>query len=157
MPVTDMKTYQRNWMKDRRKKYLDGKICYFCKTDQDIEIHHLDPEQKESHKIWSWSDERIVQELKKCIYLCPGCHRKFHALLSGVNFKHGTEAAYRKYGCRCDLCRASNNLHSRSKIHSANGFATTKENFEKIYDIDDSELNKLLFEFFGSVEKRGLG
>jgi len=37
---------------------------YFSGTNKNIQIHHIHPFRKISHKIWSWSRERIEQELK---------------------------------------------------------------------------------------------
>lgn len=80
MPYKDrqkQRDYQRKWYAARREKYLDGKTCEWCGSDEYLEIHHLNPEEKDSHRIFSWSDERIRKELAKCIILCRTCH--FHA------------------------------------------------------------------------------
>jgi hypothetical protein len=43
---------------------------------QNLELHHLDPEAKTSHKIWSWSPAKLRRELDKCIALCRDCHKE---------------------------------------------------------------------------------
>lgn len=78
--------------------------CFFCGSLDKIEIHHLNPAEKESHHIWSWSDERIDMELRKCIAMCHSCHVRFHAILKMKPIPHGHDSAYR-IGCRCEDCR----------------------------------------------------
>lgn len=47
-----------------------------------LELHHIDPTQKEFDLsvsgITSKSWDRILKELKKCIPVCPTCHREIH-------------------------------------------------------------------------------
>jgi len=107
------KDYQLKWIKARRKKYLDQMgPCFFCGSSENIEFHHIDPTKKESHKIWSWSDDRIQAELKQCIPLCNKCHIKFHSILKQKPLLHGTLHAYQKYKCRCKYCRLAKKLHT---------------------------------------------
>lgn len=62
-----------------------GYICTDCKKDLsdtpwDAEFHHLDPKIKDS-SISQMMDNHwstIIEELKKCILLCCGCHRQRH-------------------------------------------------------------------------------
>ena len=62
--------------------YLGGecKACGFDKYKTALDIHHLDPNQKDdnfaSMRGWSW--ERIQIELDKCILLCRNCHSAVH-------------------------------------------------------------------------------
>jgi hypothetical protein len=100
--------YQLNWITARKRKYIEQiGCCFFCGSHDEIEIHHIDPEEKESHKIWSWSDDRLENELRKCVAMCHTCHERFHQLLKRKAIKHGTETAYR-LGCRCSDCRNAN-------------------------------------------------
>lgn len=63
-------------------EYLGGKckVCEFSKYKTALDIHHLDPKQKDSNfasmRGWSWN--RIQSELDKCILLCKNCHSAFH-------------------------------------------------------------------------------
>lgn len=58
-------------------------ICGYNRCHAALELHHLDPSQKEftfgtviaNPKAW----HRIEEELKKCILLCSNCHREIHA------------------------------------------------------------------------------
>lgn len=102
------RTYQLNWITARKRKHLEQLgCCFFCGSHDKIEIHHIDPEVKESHKIWSWSDDRIENELRKCVAMCHECHTRFHQLIKRKALKHGSYSAYR-LGCRCSECRTAN-------------------------------------------------
>jgi len=106
--LVKMRNYQLDWMKDRRKNFIEKMgPCVFCgETEfEKMAIHHLDPNEKIDHKIWSWSPERIESELIKCVSMCQKCHRQFHALLMKKCPEHGTLHAYGQYKCRCEKCR----------------------------------------------------
>lgn len=66
-------------------------------------MHHRDPADKVSHRIWTWTAARRDAELAKCEPICKGCHVAIHALLHRK--PHGM-GGYRR-GCRCDVCRAA--------------------------------------------------
>lgn len=103
MPYSDKKKqreYQRKWAKRRRSKYVTQ--CIDCGSNDELEVHHKDPEQKVSHRIWSWKEDRILEELSKCDILCRECHDKQHGLITNPGC--GTLSKY-SYGCRCDLCK----------------------------------------------------
>jgi hypothetical protein len=66
----------------RAKLYLGGK-CVKCSYDKCIaalDIHHLDPTQKDpnfvGHRSWSW--KRLEKELETCILVCKNCHAEIH-------------------------------------------------------------------------------
>lgn len=74
---------QRN--QERKRLIVDhfGDKCHDCgNTYQQCvyEFHHLDPTQKDVNpsKALSWSEERMWQELNKCIMLCSNCHKVRH-------------------------------------------------------------------------------
>lgn len=78
MPYKDkeqMRAYQRQWIADRRAQFFDGKACECGSTDR-LELDHIDPTKKVSHKIWSWSAAKREAELVKCQVLCYDCHKK---------------------------------------------------------------------------------
>jgi len=115
--VEEQREFQRKWISERRQKYIDEMgPCFFCGTTEDIQIHHIDPEEKETHRIWSWSDTRIRTELKKCVPLCRSCHNKLHGIYRRRPLVHGTAHAYRNYFCRCDQCRKAVNLYKKGLI-----------------------------------------
>ena len=98
--------YQLSWMAKRKQEYMNKYgPCIFCGTSGKLEIHHVDADQKVSHKIWSWSKERIEHELLGCVIICRDCHIKFHSL-EKRKVEHGKLNTYEKYKCRCPKCRA---------------------------------------------------
>lgn len=69
--------YQRGWVKSRRQKWIDANgPCKACGSSENLEVDHVDPIRKVSHRIWSWTAERREKELRKCQVLCRPCHRK---------------------------------------------------------------------------------
>lgn len=70
------KEYSKKWIAKRRHDFFRDKKCAECSSEENLELHHTDPNEKESHNIWSWSEQRRNEELKKCIIMCKKCHRK---------------------------------------------------------------------------------
>lgn len=96
--------YQRNWMRKRRSSFFKDKFCEKCGSIEDLELHHKDPNKKESHNIWSWSEKRKKAELEKCIVWCKECHVEYHMQKrSEIPITHGTYGGYKR-DCRCLLC-----------------------------------------------------
>jgi hypothetical protein len=103
--------FQRLWLIERRKQHIKkrGGKCICCDSKKRLEFHHRNRATKISHKIWSWSHQRIEKELDKCDLLCHACHHKETAKERGYyTAPHGTLTAYKGYGCRCKVCRAAN-------------------------------------------------
>lgn len=97
--------FARDAVRRNRAEYFDGKSCVKCGSTRNLELDHIDPSQKTSHRIWTWSPERRAAELAKCQVLCHDCHLEKTSAERAARVKCGTEWAYRK-GCRCDLCRS---------------------------------------------------
>lgn len=78
VPYTDrcrQLDHQNRWLKRRRENWICHKgPCSMCGSSDNLEVDHIDPLTKISHRIWSWSEERRLQELKKCQVLCRSCH-----------------------------------------------------------------------------------
>lgn len=79
MPYADpeaQKKYQREWFAARRAAWFADKVCDApgCEISEDLELDHIDPSIKVSHRIWSWSEERRTAELAKCRPLCSEHH-----------------------------------------------------------------------------------
>ena len=56
------------------------RLCGYSRCIDSMHFHHADPTLKEftiSTKSWSW--ERLVQELSKCVLVCANCHGEIHA------------------------------------------------------------------------------
>lgn len=79
MPYKDkekQREYQRNWMRKRRDDFFKDKSCVKCGSVSDLEIDHINPEEKVRHAIWSYSKEKRDTEIAKCQVLCNECHKK---------------------------------------------------------------------------------
>lgn len=97
--------YQKNWKAKRRQEWLASHgSCAKCGSWESLEIDHIDPKQKVSHKIWTWSKERMETELLKCQVLCHNCHIAKTSNEHRKPVRHGTHTAYAS-GCRCLSCR----------------------------------------------------
>ena len=70
----EQREYQRKWIAKRRADFFADKICVRCGNDETLELDHIDPAQKVSHNVWSWSAARRDQEISKCQVLCHDCH-----------------------------------------------------------------------------------
>lgn len=107
--------YQKNWIAKRRSNYFLGKMCVDCGSKLNLEIDHVDPSQKISHKIWSWSNNKMLEELDKCVIRCHDCHKVKTTKERFVVHSHGTFQQYQSYKCRCSLCRAANAAYRRNR------------------------------------------
>ena len=108
--------FQRIRVSKKRSSYLFGKICKKCGSSIDIQVHHRDKSEKEDHRIWSWSDERIKKELSKCDFLCKKCHIELHSNELKKPITHGTRSGYAYKGCRCSLCKEAQNEYNKKWI-----------------------------------------
>lgn len=58
--------------------------CGYNKCPEALDFHHTDPSQKETTIARmianSYSLEKAMEEIQKCIVLCANCHREFHYL-----------------------------------------------------------------------------
>lgn len=87
----------KQWRKSTKERIIQSmggkcQICNYDKCDEALELHHINPEEKEfglgairANPI-SWS--KIVVELRKCILLCANCHRELHAGLTTIPEKY---------------------------------------------------------------------
>ena len=120
MPYKDKEAkrkYQRVWMANRRKNWLNDKSCIACGSIEQLEIDHVNPDEKWKHNFWSYSWKKIYSELEKCQVLCKPCHSSKTKVDLGAELpaEHGTHRAYNKKKCRCDVCKVFHNnyVHSR--------------------------------------------
>jgi len=66
----------------RIREWKEAKGCMFCSENFGpcLELHHLDPTQKEfdpaegAQKSW----KTFLKEAAKCVVVCANCHRKVH-------------------------------------------------------------------------------
>lgn len=93
----------RELLRARRAEFMAGKSCVFCGATERLEIDHIDPSQKVTHRVWWWSKARRDDELKKCRVLCSRCHSERHAKELRKS-DHGSKSGYMTRGCRCAAC-----------------------------------------------------
>ena len=58
--------------------------CQKCSSKEKLELDHINPEEKVSHTVWSWTPMRRELELKKCQVLCRPCHREKTSTQNGA-------------------------------------------------------------------------
>ncbi|HEB28733.1 MAG TPA: HNH endonuclease [Porticoccus sp.] len=105
MPYKDKEKqceYQRKRLALRRHEWLQDKQCSYCNSTKNLEVDHINPKEKISHNVWSWTTKRMLKELSKCQVLCRQCHHMKTAKDNDWH-KHGTISMYRR--CHCDSCR----------------------------------------------------
>jgi len=65
-------------------------ICGYNKCQRSLDIHHLNPLQKEfslaSIRAWPKAWTSIVVELRKCVLLCKNCHGEVHDNVTQIPF-----------------------------------------------------------------------
>lgn len=96
-------------------KLLGGK-CQVCGTTENLEIDHVNADEKEIalNKMWAIAKERFLKELAKCQLLCKEHHEEKSIADRGfqkAKGTHGTVSSYKH--CKCGLCREAWNKHSR--------------------------------------------
>jgi|SaaInlStandDraft_2_1057019.scaffolds.fasta_scaffold224999_1 hypothetical protein len=71
----------RAWLKE----YKETICCEKCGEGRPptLDFHHLDPTEKDhniSHMITKGgSEDKILEEIQKCIVVCANCHRMIHS------------------------------------------------------------------------------
>ena len=115
MPYKDKEKqteYQRVWLQRRRESFFKDKCCVVCGSKDNLELDHIDPKKKVTHRIWSWSAARRSVELAKCQVLCKDHHARKTLVdisdrLGRELYAHGVYTTYRLHKCRCKLCVAA--------------------------------------------------
>jgi 5-methylcytosine-specific restriction endonuclease McrA len=67
----------------KRELTLHGcAICGYNKCPAAMDFHHVNPEDKKftlnATYLRALSEEKLIEELEKCILLCCRCHREIH-------------------------------------------------------------------------------
>lgn len=105
--------FGRIWIKKRREVWLnENGPCVKCGSWGKLEVDHINPLIKIDHKVWSWREEKRLEELSKCQVLCKNCHREKTNEYRRGQLTHGTINGYKTHKCRCRLCKNSNNYRS---------------------------------------------
>ena len=97
---------RRRVRRRRRAWFAANGPCANCGSAKRLEVDHIDPAVKLTHRIWAWSDARREAELTKCQVLCHDCHKAKTTSQLPRRATHGSCGMYETHGCRCDLCRA---------------------------------------------------
>lgn len=113
MPYKDpemQKAYQRQWIAERRARWFRNKKCARCESTDNLELDHIDQNNKWTHRIWSYSWKKIMEETAKCQVLCHDCHwtKTRDEDMQYKGLVHGTLNGYKYHGCRCAACRKAN-------------------------------------------------
>lgn len=132
--------YQRQWMQDKRAKYFEGKKCKKCESTLNLELHHLDPSKKESHRIWSWRQDKLEAEMSKCIILCRECHQLEHG-------KHQEEALLQ-------MIRDFHKEHGRLPVLNAKELPAANSTFRRYFGTWNAAIIKAGFEPRTSSKKK---
>lgn len=97
--------YQRQWVAKRRAEFFADKSCVLCGSTDRLELDHIDPSAKVSHRIWSWSEARRSAEIEKCQVLCYDHHKEKSSRDRADRVVHGTATMYTFKKCKCPECR----------------------------------------------------
>ena len=88
MSFASVERHKQRIMKYRKKLLKELKIngcaiCGYNKCNLALEFHHVISEDKEfkinESQLYN-NDDRIIDEIHKCILLCRNCHAEIHAL-----------------------------------------------------------------------------
>lgn len=95
--MSDQSEKVKRWRKRTKRIIVDAmggkcQCCNYSKCDDSLELHHIDPSQKEMSfgKIRAnpVALKKLSEELKKCILLCANCHREVHAGVTDIPEKY---------------------------------------------------------------------
>lgn len=93
MPITDRqakRAYDRERYAGFRREWIAANgPCQQCGSSKDLEVDHIDPTTKLSHRVWSWSRVRREAELAKCRVLCGSCHQRKTSAEMGAAHRAG--------------------------------------------------------------------
>lgn len=109
-----------NANRQKALEFLGGK-CVNCGSTEKLEFDHINDDRvgvdQCVSRLFSYSWERILVELKRCQLLCKPCHNKKTIKDKGWGgMVHGILSTYTNKKCRCDRCRESNALYMRNRL-----------------------------------------
>lgn len=82
--ISKTRGHRQRYRDDLSSRINEWKANHGCRccpeaTPCCLELHHLDPTQKENHPSsmrTSW--DRFMKEAEKCVLVCSNCHKKIH-------------------------------------------------------------------------------
>lgn len=83
----------KEWRRNTKAKIVAAmggccQICKYSKCNSALELHHIDPLDKELTLSQALSNpkkwEALENELSKCILLCSNCHKEVHAGITSI-------------------------------------------------------------------------
>ena len=108
-----MRLYMASRHKTRRANAIQalGGACVDCRGTSQLEFDHADRETKSFTPIFgSCSEEKLQEELAKCVLRCKPCHQEKTSREQSV--PHGGGVSGRR-NCRCKLCGPLKNEYNK--------------------------------------------
>ncbi len=129
--------YQKQWVAKRRADFFADKLCTKCDSAKNLELDHIDPALKLSHSIWSWSEKRRLEEIKKCQILCEDCHKEKTAIFIKSEFSGENSYPAKLTNEEALIIRASSNTNKylAEKFNVSIRTITRVRNFEAYKNI----------------------
>lgn len=116
-----MRGYMLRRYKERMSAAVEklGGKCSNCGAGDDLQLDHIDPNQKSFNiaRKWSISEKKFWQEVSKCQLLCQKCHTEKTLKDLGresAKDKHGTISSYRY--CKCEECLEAKKRENKKSI-----------------------------------------
>ena len=125
-----MRKYQVRWLRLRRDRWMEENgPCVKCGSDQSLELDHIDPATKASHRVWSWRKSRRERELQKCQVLCHECHKA-----KTIREQRGENSPTAKLNA--DEVRAIHKAHRRgeTQVSLSERFSVSRRQIGRITD-----------------------
>lgn len=161
------------WVKNLKNDVYDAFKHKCCKCGYDncieaLEFHHIDPTEKEFiiSKFREKNQNKLVNEVKKCVLLCTNCHRELHAGLFELTddiiipFDETKFSELRNKTDNCPVCNNEKSIHEKTCSMSCTMKISKRVDWTK-YDLEQmlkeysiSEISRHLGISDGSIHKR---
>lgn len=155
----------KRWRKRTKKRIIDAMgggcvICNYSICNSAMDIHHLNPEEKEfgfgkimaNPKKW----EILVTELRKCILVCCRCHREIHDGLiqipNNVVIFDESYTFYReeKKQEECPVCGILKSPYTKTCSYSCAAKLSGKVDWDNV-DLEELLIQKKSYESIGRM------